>query len=178
MHTYPHDRDAFTEGLFYLDGYLYESTGAQRAVADPQGGPGDRPGRCRAATSRRQFFGEGIVAWKGRLIQLTWQNQIGFIYDLATFQPLRQLHLHRRGLGADPERPALIMSDGTPQLRFLDPATLKETGRLTVTADGVPVKNLNELEWVKGEILRQYLDDQPHRPHRSGDRQGRPAGST
>jgi glutaminyl-peptide cyclotransferase len=152
VHAYPHDRGAFTEGLFYLDGWLYESTGqgVRPAVRKVELATGKVAlGRDIAPV----FFGEGIVAWKGRLIQLTWQNHIGFIYDLKTFAPLGSFTFPGEGWALTTDGRRIIMSDGTPQLRFLDPATLKETGpRLTVTADGIPVKNVNELEWVKGEI--------------------------
>jgi len=152
VRAYPHDRAAFTEGLFYLDGWLYESTGQ-----------GVRPAirKVDLATGKvvqgrdiaPLFFGEGIVAWKGRLIELTWQNHIGFIYDLKTFQPLGSFFYPGEGWALTTDGRRIIMSDGSPQLRFLDPTTLKEIGpRLTVTADGAPVKNVNELEWVKGEI--------------------------
>jgi glutaminyl-peptide cyclotransferase len=151
VRTYPHDRAAFTEGLFYLDGWLYESTGegVRGAIRKVELATG------RVVLSRDiapVFFGEGIVAWKGRLIELTWRNQIGFIYDLKTFQPLGSFTYRGEGWALTDDGRRIIMSDGTPQLRFLDPATLKETGRLTVSADGVPVKNVNELEWVKGQI--------------------------
>ena len=152
VRAYPHDRAAFTEGLFYLDGWLYESTGQ-----------GVRPAirKVDLASGRvlqshdlgRQFFGEGIVAWKDHLIQLTWQSHVGFVDDLATFKELRRFSYTGEGWALTQNGRQLIMSDGTPQLRFLDPVTLKEVRRLTVTADGQPVKNLNELEWVKGEIL-------------------------
>jgi glutaminyl-peptide cyclotransferase len=152
VHAYPHDRQAFTEGLFYLGGFFYESTGlngrSQIRKVDPASG--------RVLQSRDlapAYFGEGIVAWRGRLLQLTWIDHVGFIYDLATFRPLGQFHYPGEGWALTRNAHEIIMSDGTPQLRFLDPATLRETRRLTVTADGVPVKNLNELEWVKGEIL-------------------------
>jgi glutamine cyclotransferase len=152
VHTYPHDRQAFTEGLFYLNGYFYESTGLNghsqiRKVELATG---------RVLQSRDlspTYFGEGIVAWRGRLVQLTWVNHVGFIYDLASFRPLGQFSYPGEGWALTRSTHEIIMSDGTPQLRFLDPATLREKRRLTVTADGVPVKNLNELEWVKGEIL-------------------------
>lgn len=152
VHAYPHDRNAFTEGLFYQGGYLYESTGLNgqstlRKVDLVSG---------RVLQSRalgRQYFGEGIVAWKDRLIQLTWQNHVGFVDDLGTFKQLRQFAYVGEGWALTQNGRQLIMSDGTPQLRFLDPTTLREVRRLTVTADGQPVKNLNELEWVKGEIL-------------------------
>ncbi len=152
VHTYPHDRNAFTEGLFYQGGYLYESTGlnGQSSVRKVDLTTG------RVLQSHdlgRQYFGEGIVAWKDHLIQLTWQNHVGFVDDLATFKQLRQFTYTGEGWALTQNGRQLIMSDGTPQLRFLDPVTLKEVRRLTVTADGQPVKNLNELEWVKGEIL-------------------------
>jgi glutaminyl-peptide cyclotransferase len=151
VRTYPHDRAAFTEGLFYLDGWLYEATGqgvrpAVRKVALATGKVAQ--GRDIAP----MFFGEGIVAWKDRLIELTWQNHIGFIYDLKTFRPLGSFTYPGEGWALTQDGRRIIMSDGTPQLRFLDPVTLREIGRLTVTADGVPVRNVNELEWVKGQI--------------------------
>jgi glutaminyl-peptide cyclotransferase len=152
VHTYPHDPGAFTEGLFYLNGFLYESTGLegksdirkvdlatgkvlQRHAIDPK------------------YFGEGIIAWKGRLAELTWQTQIGFTYDLSTFKPRSTFHYPGEGWALTHDDKRIIMSDGTPQLRFLDPATLAETGRLNVTINGRPLAMLNELEWVKGEVL-------------------------
>ena len=152
VHTYPHDRDAFTEGLFYLDGFLYESTGlnGQSSVRKVDLATG------RVLQSRSlgpQYFGEGIVPWKDHLIQLTWQNHVGFVDDLASFRQLRQFSYTGEGWALTQNSRQLIMSDGTPQLRFLDPDTLKPLRLLTVRADGAPVKNLNELEWVKGEIL-------------------------
>ena len=151
-HVYPHDPQAFTEGLFYLNGFFYESTGlngrSQIRKVDPASG---RVLQSRNLSSA--YFGEGIVAWHGRLVQLTWVNHVGFIYDLATFRPIGHFAYAGEGWALTRNAHEIIMSDGTPQLRFLDPETLKETRRLTVTADGQPVKNLNELEWVKGEIL-------------------------
>ena len=151
VRTYPHDRAAFTEGLFYEGGWLYESSGegvrpAVRKVALATGKV------VQGRDIPPMFFGEGIVASKGRLIQLTWQNHLGFIYDLKTFRLLGTFNYPGEGWALTTDGRRIIMSDGTPQLRFLDPTTLKETGRLTVTADGAPVKNVNELEWVKGQI--------------------------
>jgi len=127
VRAYPHDPQAFTEGLFYLNGSFYESTGlnghSQIRKVDPASG--------RVLQSRDlspTYFGEGIVDWRGRLVQLTWVNHVGFIYDLATFRPIGRFSYPGEGWA------------------------LKEVRRLTVTADGVPVKNVNELEWVKGEI--------------------------
>jgi glutaminyl-peptide cyclotransferase len=152
VHAYPHDRGAFTEGLFYLDGYLYESTGlnGKSSVRKVDLASG-RVLQSQALDPK--YFGEGIVAWKCQLIQLTWQSHVGFVDDLATFKPLRRFSYPGEGWALTEDGHQLIMSDGTAQLRFLDPTTLKETHRLTVTADGQPVKNINELEWVKGEIL-------------------------
>jgi glutaminyl-peptide cyclotransferase len=99
------------------------------------------------------YFGEGIVNWKDRLVEITWQTNIGFVYDLASFQPQREFHYQGEGWGLTQDGKRIIMSDGiTPRLRFWDPETLAETGSVTVTADGEPVLNLNELEWVKGEV--------------------------
>ncbi len=151
-HTYPHDRGAFTEGLFYLDGFLYESTGLEHHSAIRK----ESLATGKVVLIRElapQYFGEGIVNWHGRLIQLTWRNQIGFIYDLASFRPLGQFAYPGEGWALTQDGRQLIMSDGTPQIRFLDPVTLKEVRRITVTADGTPVQSLNEVEWVKGEIL-------------------------
>jgi glutaminyl-peptide cyclotransferase len=151
-HAYPHDPGAFTEGLFYLNGFLYESTGLEgksdiRKVELATG---------KVLQRRRldaKYFGEGIVAWKGRLAQLTWQSQIGFTYDLSTFRPRSTFHYTGEGWALTHDGRRIIMSDGTSQLRFLDPVTLAETGRLDVTLNGRPLAMLNELEWVKGEIF-------------------------
>ena len=153
VHTYPHDRKAFTEGLFYLNGFLYESTGPYPRSQIRK----EELATAKVVQSRdlspANLFGEGIVNWKGRLIQLTWQTQIGFVYDLATFKPVRQFSYPGEGWALTRNDHELIMSDGTPVIRFLDPASLKETHSVTVALEGRPVQRLNELEWVKGEIL-------------------------
>jgi glutaminyl-peptide cyclotransferase len=152
VNTYPHDPAAFTEGLFYLNGFLYESTGLEgksdiRKVQLTTG----------KVLQRRpldaKYFGEGIIAWKGRLAELTWQSQIGFTYDLSTFKPRASFRYMGEGWALTHDDHRLIMSDGTPELRFLDPETLAETGRLKVMFNGKPLPMINELEWVKGEIL-------------------------
>jgi glutaminyl-peptide cyclotransferase len=151
VHSYPHDPGAFTEGLFYLGGYLYESTGleGQSDVRKVRLETGEVVQR---RTIPNQYFGEGIVGWKGRLLELTWKNEVGFIYDLATFEPKGKFSYRGEGWALTHDGRRLIMTDGTPTIRFLDPKTLKEIGRLRVTLDGQPVRNLNEVEWVKGEI--------------------------
>jgi glutamine cyclotransferase len=151
VQRYPHDTGAFTEGLLYLDGVLYESTGLEgqsniRKVALDTG----RVMQMR--TVPPQYFGEGLVNWKDKLVSLTWRNQVGFTYDLATLQPRGEFRYAGEGWALTQDGKRLIMSDGTPSLRFLDPETLQETGRVTVTDNGQPVANLNELEYVKGEV--------------------------
>ena len=92
------------------------------------------------------------MVWKDRLLELTWKAEKGFIYDLATFNPKGDFPYPGEGWGLTTDGKRIIMSDGTAELRFWDPETLKETGRITVTEDGRPLPELNELEWVKGEI--------------------------
>jgi glutaminyl-peptide cyclotransferase len=151
VHAYPHDQTAFTEGLFYLDGYLYESTGLEgrSAIRKEKLETGEV---VQSHPISAQYFGEGIVAWKDRLIELTWRSHIGFVYDLATFAPFLTFTYPGEGWALTRDAHRLIMSDGTPILRFLDPETLKEIGHVTVTDEGRPVQNLNELEYVQGEV--------------------------
>ncbi len=151
VHTYPHDPGAFTEGLFYLDGFLYESTGLEHHSSI-------RKVRLETGIVLQhidippQYFGEGIVNWGSRLMSLTWKSQVGFVFDLKTLTLQRQFKYTGEGWALTQDGKRIIMSDGTPELRFLDPRTLEETGRLKVTLDDAPVRNVNELEWVKGEI--------------------------
>src|SRR5262249_61505491 len=100
----------------------------------------------------KEYFGEGITDWKGSIVQLTWQSEVGFVYDLGTFERKKMFNYTGEGWGLTHDNTRIIMSDGSPELRFLDPDTLRETGRITVRSAGVPVRNLNELEYVKGEI--------------------------
>ncbi len=152
VHTYPHDRAAFTQGLFYLDGFLYESTGLeeQSSVRKVKFETGEV---LQKHEIPGQYFGEGIVNWKDRLLELTWKAQTGFVYDLASFTPRSEFHYPGEGWGLTQDGKRIIMSDGSAQLRFWDPETLRETGRITVTDQGEPVAKLNELEWIKGEIF-------------------------
>ncbi|NHO31444.1 glutaminyl-peptide cyclotransferase [Acetobacter fallax] len=149
--TFPHDPHAFTEGLFFLDGDLYESTGMaghswirkeQLSTAKP----------LQETRLDTPYFGEGIITWKDRLYQLTWRDQIGFIYDRKTLKPEGQFTYPGEGWSFTSNDQWLIMSDGSSKLRFLDPKTLRQTSTLSVTADGCPVPRLNELEWVNGQI--------------------------
>jgi glutaminyl-peptide cyclotransferase len=151
IHTYPHDPTAFTEGLFYLNGYLYESTGLEQhsTIRKVKLETGEV---LQKLDLPAPYFGEGIVNWQGHLISLTWRSEVGFVFDLATFKQQRQFHYAGEGWALTQDGKQILMSDGTPQIRFINPQTLKETSRITVTLDGKPVRNVNELEWVKGEI--------------------------
>jgi glutaminyl-peptide cyclotransferase len=151
VHAYPHDINAFTEGLFWLNGYLYESTGLDghssvRKVKLETGQVVQR------ATLPDNMFGEGIAAFGGRLMGLTWKNQMGYVLDLESFDTAGQFGYPGEGWGLTHDDTEMVMSDGTPDIRFLDPKTLVETHRIHVTALGKPVDQLNELEWVEGEI--------------------------
>ncbi len=152
VHTYPHDVSAFTEGLFYLNGVLYESTGLE-------GHSSIRKVRLETGKVLQkldipaQYFGEGIVNWRGHLVSLTWRSQVGFVFDLATFKLQRQFHYGGEGWALTRNDREIIMSDGTPELRFLNPYTLKETHRIQVSLEGRPIPQVNELEWVKGEVF-------------------------
>lgn len=151
VHVYPHDPLAYTQGLFYLDGLFYEGTGlnGRSSIRKVRLETGEV---LQKRDLPEQYFGEGIVNWKDRLLEITWRSQTGFVYDLAGFAPRSQFRYPGEGWGLTQDGKRIIMSDGTSELRFWDPDTLQETGRITVTADTVPVAELNELEWVKGEI--------------------------
>jgi glutaminyl-peptide cyclotransferase len=151
VHAYPHDANAFTEGLFYMDGFLYESTGltgrsSVRKVKLETGQVVDR------TELPPDFFGEGITGWGTGLIGLTWQSHIGYVLRLDGFSTVAQFGYPGEGWGLTHNEKELVMSDGTPDIRFLDPETQRESHRIHVTADGKPVDRLNELEWVRGEI--------------------------
>jgi glutamine cyclotransferase len=150
--SFPHDPGAFTEGLFYRDGLMYESTGLE-GRSDIRKSKLETGEVLMRATIPSQYFGEGIIDWKGKLVELTWKNQMGFIYDESNFRATGVFDYKGEGWALTKDDSRLIMSDGTSELRFLDPETLKETGRLKVTDQGKAIDNLNELEWVKGEIL-------------------------
>ena len=151
VHVYPHDISAYTEGLFYKDGFLYEATGeaGESTVRKVDLETGKVLQRFDVPP---QYFGEGIVDWKGKLMQLTWKSQIGFVHDLNTFKLERSFTYPGEGWALTRDNKQLYMSDGSSILRILNPDTLAQTGSIAVTADGQPVTNLNELEWVKGTI--------------------------
>jgi glutaminyl-peptide cyclotransferase len=152
QHVYPHDPGAFTQGLQYVDGVLYEGTGlnGRSSIRKVNLETGEV---LQQRSVPAAYFGEGIVVWHNRLIELTWQSQVAFIYDRDTFNPTGTFHYEGEGWGLTHDGKNLVMSDGSAALRVLDPDTFAERRRINVTANGVPVRNLNELEWVKGEIF-------------------------
>ncbi|MFS2007407.1 glutaminyl-peptide cyclotransferase [Duganella sp. CT11-25] len=151
VRSYPHDAQAFTEGLLYRDGFLYESTGLNgkssiRKVNLETGKV------LQSKDIPPQYFGEGLTVWDDTLVGLTWQTQTGFVFDLKTFELRNQFAYPGEGWGLTQNGKELIMSDGTPTLRFLDPKTFLEVRRVKVTADGIAVAQINELEVVDGEV--------------------------
>lgn len=165
VREFPHDPDAFTQGLVFHEGFLYESTGLHgesslRRVDLNTG---------RVLQERRLLpvlFGEGAAVVGERIVQLTWRAGIGFVYDRASFRLLREFRYSGEGWGLTFDGDELVMSDGSDTLRFLDPETLRETRRLPVRANGVPVFNLNELEWIAGEIWANlWTEDRIARIH-------------
>ena len=152
VRTLPHDKTAFTEGFFIADGQLYESTGLEgksdiRVVSLKDGKI------LRRKAIDPQYFGEGITPWKDRIISLTWQTGRGFVWQRRDLKLIKSFSYSGEGWGFTSDGKRLIMSDGTSSLRFLDPETLKVTGSLPVTWQGAPVRYINELEYVQGEIL-------------------------
>jgi glutaminyl-peptide cyclotransferase len=152
VHTYPHDANAFTQGLVFVDGHLYESTGqngrSSVRMVDLSTGQVLQKHDLPA-----EYFGEGLTDWGSNLIQLTWKAQKGFVYDRFSFSVLRTFTYEGEGWGLTHDETQLIMSDGSSQLRFLDPKSFRLARRIRVTDEnGRAVENLNELEFVHGEI--------------------------
>ena len=151
INTYPHDTSAFTEGLVYSGGFLYESTGLNGASSL----------RREDLTSGKvlqeyflpeQYFGEGIAIVNNEIIQLTWQSHIGFIYDKTTFALLGNFSYPTEGWGLTYNGKQLIMSDGTDNLYFLDPTTFQQTGQIQVHDGKTPIVNINSLDYINGNV--------------------------
>lgn len=152
VNVYPHDASAFTQGLVFYQGALFESTGLNgssslRKVALETGQV------LKKVEVPSQYFAEGLALFNGRLLQLTWQNRVGFIYDQETFQQVGTFNYTSEGWGLAHDGKALILSDGTSQIRFLDPNTFQVQRTITVRDRGQQVARLNELEYVNGEIF-------------------------
>lgn len=149
--SYSHDPAAFTQGLVFADGELYESIGryGESALRRVDPANGDVLAEHRLAD---RFFAEGLALVDERLIQLTWKSGRGFVYERETLDRIGEFRYQGEGWGLTYDGRHLIMSDGTDELRFLDPETFDETGRIAVTINGHPVAQLNELEWIDGEV--------------------------
>lgn len=152
VHTYPHDPKAFTQGLIFVEGHLYESTGlngrSSLRLVDLVSG-----NILQKHDLAHEFFGEGVTDWGNTLIQLTWTSHKAFVYDRFSFSLLKTMSYEGEGWGLTHDETQLILSDGTPILRFLDPKSFRVMRRLKVIdQSGRAMENLNELEYVRGEI--------------------------
>jgi glutaminyl-peptide cyclotransferase len=149
--AYPHDAKAFTQGLEFHDGYFYESTG--RAGESTLRKVDLETGAVLKKTALPpQYFGEGLTIFRGKIYQLTWLSKTAFIYDLRSFRQIGEFHYESEGWGLTHDDSSLILSDGTNKLQFIDPASFRVTRALEVYAGNEAVPNLNELEYVRGEI--------------------------
>jgi glutaminyl-peptide cyclotransferase len=149
--AFPHDPHAFTQGLEYFGGYLYESTGRQRQSTLRQ--VVIETGEVvRSVKLPAESFGEGLTIFHGRIYQLTWLDKTGFIYDLRTFRKLGTFPYNTEGWGLTHDDSSLILSDGTNRLQYIDPSSFKVTKTLEVFAGPEAVTNLNELEFIRGEV--------------------------
>jgi glutamine cyclotransferase len=151
IHTYPHDEQAFTQGLIFVDGQLYESTGlnghSTLRMDDLETGK-----VLQHIDVPAQYFAEGLTNWHSNLVQLTWKAHTAFVYDRFSFRLLKILHYDGEGWGLTQDGKNLILSDGSATLRFLNPETFQVVRRINVTDQGQPVKELNELEYIHGQI--------------------------
>lgn len=153
--TLDHDAEAFTQGLVFSDGEFFEGTGlyGESSLRRVELGTG---AVLQQVNLGSQYFGEGLALWQDRLIQLTWRENTGFIWDASSFASLGTFSYTGEGWGLTHDGRVLILSDGTSTLRFLDPETQVELGSQAVTDNGTPVANLNELEWIRGEVFANY----------------------
>jgi glutaminyl-peptide cyclotransferase len=159
INVFPHDPEAFTQGLVFHQGALYEGTGllgkSSLRKVDLETGR-----TLKMIQLPDQYFGEGITIWQDEIIQLTWRSEIGWVYDRKTFRLLRQFNFYSEGWGITQDGKHLIMSDGTSFLYFWDPHSFKEVKRIQVHDHGIPITRLNELEYIKGEVFANvFLTD-------------------
>jgi len=152
INIWPHERDAFTQGLVFLNGTLLESTGlnGQSTLRKVELQTGKVLKQVEVPS---QYFAEGLAALGGKLYQITWQNKKGFVYDLDSFHLEKEFAYDGEGWGLTTDGQWLILSDGTYQLRFLDPVIFKVKRTINILDHGQSVDRLNELEYVKGEIF-------------------------
>ena len=151
VHVYPHDPTAFTQGLVFVDGTLYESTGirgqSSLRMVDLETGR-----VLQQQPLDGKYFGEGLTDWGSTLVQLTWESHLAFVYDRFSFRRSRTFSYAGEGWGLTHDARSLILSDGTDTLRFFDPGTFKEIRRVRVRDQGHPVHDINELEYIHGAI--------------------------
>jgi len=158
VHTYPHDPGAYTQGLIFANGFFYESTGLNGASSLRK--VDVSTGRVlQKVDVSPQYFAEGLALFKGRLYQLTWQAKKGFVYDLNSFAMEREFPYEGEGWGLTHDADYLILSDGSNQIRFIDPTDFKVKRAISVLNRGVPLYELNELEYIKGEIYSNIWHD-------------------
>jgi len=160
VRTYPHDPTSFTEGLLFHNGQLYEGTGIEgrSKVARIDLATGKALAQSKYPASQ---FGEGIARWKDQLISVTWQDGIGHRWRLSDLKPLGTFRYTGEGWALTMMGQRLVMSDGTPTLRFYDPATMRQSGSVQVTLRGQPLARINELEAIGGEIWANvWMTDQ------------------
>jgi glutamine cyclotransferase len=152
VHVFPHDPSAFTQGLVFLDGALLESTGlnGQSSLRKVELETGKV---LKQVDVPAQYFAEGMTVLSHEVFQLTWRDGKGFVYDLETFRLKKEFSYSGEGWGLTTDGQSLILSDGTPGIRFLDPSTFGVKRAINVSDHGRPVGHLNELEYVKGEIF-------------------------
>lgn len=150
--AYPHDPKAFTQGLEYYDGHLYESTGrlGESTLRETILETGKV---IQHVNLPSQYFGEGLTIFHGKIYQLTWLSKIGFIYDLRTFRKIGEFSYESEGWGLTHDDTSLILSDGTNKLQIIDPVSFNVTRTLEVYAGDAAVANLNELEYINSEIF-------------------------
>jgi glutamine cyclotransferase len=159
IHTYPHDTTAFTEGLIYTDGYLYESTGLYgestlRQVNLTSGTV------LKETALGKPYFGEDITKVNDTIVQLTWQERTGFVYDKTSFEQVKNFTYSTEGWGLTFDGKSLIMSDGTDSLYFLNPVTFQRTGQVHIYDGSTPIININELEFINGDIYANIFMQQ------------------
>ncbi len=151
VNTFPHDAEAFTQGLVFHDGRLYEGTGLRGQssvrIVEPETGK-----IMRIHHMPPEYFGEGITIIGDRIIQVTWQSRVGFVYDKQSLEALDTFEISTEGWGLTHDGTSLILSDGTPTLHFLDPETFQETRTIEVHDSDEPVRLINELEYIDGEV--------------------------
>jgi glutamine cyclotransferase len=152
VQAFPHDTTAFTQGLAFRDGFLYESTGlkGRSSLRKVRLETGEVVQRVDLAPD---FFGEGITLLKNEVVQLTWLSHRGFVYNVSDFRLLRRFSYSGEGWGLATNGREIFMSDGTPAIRVLDADTLEQKRRFTVQDGDTPIDQLNELEFVDGEIF-------------------------